>query len=153
MAIQAQWIVLSGEPASQAFDEFVVDGLRLRLQGQLLTLEVEGDVQPADFHARAQEIVRRYEEALMAHEPRFIRFLTQQQFAALPPRPIVVVQQPRAQEVLPQWALRRARQQMLESGDAHLLQCYGYMQDAREDEPGRSRSQVGTLKNKGFQRA
>lgn len=132
--MQLQWILQSFHGILEASDEFVVNCFRLRLSGTLLTVEAEEESDDAELLSAARDLAYRYAAVLRKHVPGLMNPITLEEFAAMPAQVITVRGATTAERKRLSDGVRRARHEMLVSGEPGLRQIYDYIEQAREDE-------------------
>ena len=127
-----EWILNSPQDISTIRDEFVLEGCRVCLHGNQLTVDVEQDDQDELFPT-SHEVATRYAAALRKHAPWFLfTLMTLEELASLPAEAITMYGSSGAERKRLNEAVRRARCELLASANPYLVQCYDYLQDARE---------------------
>ena len=112
-------------------DEFVIEQFRLQLAGNSLKVEVEQS-ESGNFHAQARQLAEQYIKLLSKYVPLAVRLITIEEFASMPAQSITVRSPNRQEITIIREAIRKARNELLASGDPTLRQCYDYIEDARE---------------------
>lgn len=114
-------------------DEFVTGEFRVRLQGNGLTVETE-QPESEKSHQEARQLAKRYIGMLGTHLPAPLRLITIEELAPMPAQ-VSTVRFPWRDEIQRfREAKRRAREELLASGDPTLRRCYAYLDEAREHE-------------------
>ena len=135
--MQLQWILRSLYGILEASDEFVVDRFRLRLRGTLLTVEAEEEHEDAELLSAVRDLAYRYAAVLRKHVSGLMNLITLEEFAAMPAQVITVRGATDAERQRLSDEVRRARHEMLASGEPCLRQSYDYLEQAHEDETNR----------------
>ena len=112
-------------------DEFIVEQFRFQLQGNSLTVEVEQS-EGEGLHAQARQLAERYIKWLGDYLGSPLRLKTIEEFKSMPPRMVTVTSPDHKETERIYRAIRKARNELLASGNPMLSQCYDYLQDARE---------------------
>lgn len=114
-------------------DEFVVNEFRVLLKGNTLHIELEQSGN-GETKSQARELAQKYIKLLFRHLQIPLRLVTVEELASMPATMITGRSLKPEEHGRVCEAIRRARGEMLTSGDPTLRRCYDYIQEAQERE-------------------